>query len=125
MRDRWWARFRPHLALFPSTVPETFCYTLSIGFAGGLYCIGIDLGAIGRRIRESGRGELFPLNTPPSAINDLLLEAAHRAAALTKSPVPEHLWKSDYASLLTDYYQLRFTPEPVKCPPQQIAVCSA
>ncbi len=69
---------RVHCALFLSIVPETYSYTLSIAQAAGLYALGFDLGAVGPRIRESGWGEVFPLATPPGAINDRLLSAAGR-----------------------------------------------
>lgn len=65
---------RPHLAIFPGVLPETFSYTLSIAFEHGIWPIAYDLGAIADRIRNTGFGTLLPQGTPAHEVNDKILE---------------------------------------------------
>lgn len=53
---RWVAALRPDLAMLPSTVPETWSYTLSELWSQGLPVLCADLGAPGERLRASGGG---------------------------------------------------------------------
>jgi glycosyltransferase involved in cell wall biosynthesis len=92
-----------HCALFLSLWPETYCYTLSIAMAGGLYVLGLDLGAIGARIREWGYGEVLPWQSPPALINDCLISIAARLVHMGPAPKPEF---AKYHDLLYDYYGL-------------------
>jgi GT2 family glycosyltransferase len=64
---------RADFALIPSVWPETWCYTLTQAWQAGLDVAAFDLGAQAERIRRRGRGLLFPLHTPPAAINTRLL----------------------------------------------------
>jgi hypothetical protein len=91
-----------HCALFLSVVPETYSYTLSIAQAGGLYPVGLDLGALGARIRESGWGEVLPPKATASEINDRLLALRQKLQAGTRTA----LQQPHYESLLRDYYGL-------------------
>src|SRR5262249_43323929 len=63
------------LALLPSIWPETWCLALSELWRAGLRVAAFDIGAPAERIRRTGRGFLFPLQTTPSEINDTLLKA--------------------------------------------------
>ena len=94
---------QPHLALFPSTVPETYCYTLSAALAGGLYCLGVDLGAIGRRLSNTDRGETFAFGSSVQSINDRLMALAGRSFTTS---APDELWCAKYPNILSDYYEL-------------------
>jgi GT2 family glycosyltransferase/glycosyltransferase involved in cell wall biosynthesis len=76
------AREQCHIALFPSVVPETWCFALSHALTHGLPVVAFDLGAIAERLRDNDRAELLPLSAPAAAINDALLNAARRDAAL-------------------------------------------
>lgn len=97
---------RVHCAVFLSLVPETYSYTLSIAQAAGLYALGFDLGALGARIRESGWGEVFPLTTSPTEINDRLLAVADRLRA---GAVPPPRLVRRYENLPRDYYGIDLT----------------
>jgi GT2 family glycosyltransferase len=66
-------REAPHLALFPSVTPETWCYTLSHALRAGVPVIAFDLGAIAERLRSAGRGKVVPLSTDPASLNDVML----------------------------------------------------
>ncbi len=50
------ASIRPSLALLLSTVPETYCHTLTEAWSMGLPVIVSDLGALGERVRKHGGG---------------------------------------------------------------------
>ena len=68
------------VAFLPSTVPETFSYTLSIALRAGLPIVAFDLGAVASRLRALGEEErtrylLLPLalTDDPVAINRRIL----------------------------------------------------
>ncbi len=58
------------LAFLPSVWPETWCYSLTAAWRGGLPAVAFDLGAQAERI---GAGGLLALGEKPSRINDRLL----------------------------------------------------
>ncbi len=62
------------LGFIPSVWPETWCYALSLLWRSGLRVVSFDLGAQAERIRQTGRGTVFPLGLPPPRVNDLLLQ---------------------------------------------------
>jgi glycosyltransferase involved in cell wall biosynthesis len=102
-----------HCALFLSQWPETYCYTLSIAQAGGLYSIGLDLGALGARIRESGWGEVVPWDSDPQTINDRLLAIGDWLPNAGPAPQPHF---TSYHNLLGDYYELGESFDRVRLP---------
>ncbi|KFL36338.1 glycosyltransferase, partial [Arenimonas donghaensis] len=57
---RWVAALAPDIALLPSTVPETWSYTLSEMWALGLPVLCAGLGAPAARVRANGAGWLLP-----------------------------------------------------------------
>ena len=63
------------LAVYLSVWPETFSYTLDHAFNYGIYPVAFDLGAIARRIRDTGFGVTVPLDYmyDVSQLNDFLL----------------------------------------------------
>lgn len=67
------------VALFLSVWPETFSYTLSEAWELGLNVFAFDVGAIGDRIRQSGRGVLLSLTEDPQVLATELF--THLAAA--------------------------------------------
>ncbi|MBF7052329.1 glycosyltransferase [Halomonas sp. KAO] len=50
------ATIRPHVGAVLSIWPETHCHTLTELWACGIPVVGIDLGAVGERLAESGAG---------------------------------------------------------------------
>ena len=84
-------------------MPETYCFTLSIAMAAGLYTLGFDLGAVGARIQDSGSGEVMPLTTDASEINNRLLLIAKKLQIRQEAMLPPN---SRYERLLSDYYEL-------------------
>lgn len=63
---------KPHVVWLPSLWPETYSYTLSIALKAQYPVFAFDIGAIARRIKEAGMGEmLMPLSIfdSPSSIN--------------------------------------------------------
>ena len=72
-------RGAPHLALFPSVTPETWCYTLSHALRAGLPVIAFDLGAIAERLCGVDRSRVVPLSTGPASLNDAMLAMAEEA----------------------------------------------
>jgi glycosyltransferase involved in cell wall biosynthesis len=70
------ARERPHLILYSSVWPETWCYTLTHALKANLPIIAFDIGAIAERLREAGVGTLVSPKIPSVKLNDLILSAA-------------------------------------------------
>lgn len=70
------AAIAPDLAAILSVWPETFCHTLTESWASGLPVVGVDIGAVGERIRGQGGGWLvdFPASAP--ALDALLTRLA-------------------------------------------------
>lgn len=53
----------PHIVWLPSLWPETYSYTLSLGLQAHLPVFSFDIGAIARRLKESGmEGGVMPLS---------------------------------------------------------------
>lgn len=79
-RDELESRVReiePHLGLVLSVWPETYCHTLTELWMLGIPVLGLDIGAIGDRIRASGGGWLLA----PQVSAQELLEKIHKIAA--------------------------------------------
>lgn len=90
------------MALYLSVWPETFSYTLDHAFNNAIYPVTFDIGAIARRIRETGFGETIPLDYMynVSRLNDLLLE-------VVIPPAPKKILESRRAwSSASDYYDI-------------------
>lgn len=77
-------REHPHLALFPSVWPETWCFALTHALRAGLPVVAFDIGAIAERLRNTNLGTLLPLGTEPRVLNDQLLRIAGG-----RRPLPE------------------------------------
>ncbi len=84
-------REAPHVALFASVTPETWCYALSHALRAGIPVVAFELGAIAERLRSAGHGRVVPLNTDASSLNDAILEVAEEASAAPDgmAPLPE------------------------------------
>lgn len=84
-------REKCQVALYPSVVPETWCYALSHSLAQGIPIIAFDLGAIAERLRGDDAAYLLPLFASSERINDTLLKSARRYSPFItrKEPVME------------------------------------
>ncbi len=80
------AEQKGHVAFFPGVAPETYSYTLSIAFAGGLYPVAFDIGALAARIREWQWGQLLPVGEKAARVNDRLLAWAQRGVTRSRGP---------------------------------------
>lgn len=67
-------KIRPHIAVILSLVPETYCHVLTECWASGVPVVGIDLGAVGERIRGYGGGWLVSPNVTAEELYERLLE---------------------------------------------------
>jgi GT2 family glycosyltransferase len=55
-------KIKPHIGVVLSLWPETFCHTLTEMWAAGIPVVGVDLGAVGNRIKQTGAGWLVSSN---------------------------------------------------------------
>ena len=97
-------RERPHLVLFPSATPETWCYTLSEAILAGVPIVAFDLGAIAERLRAAEMGTLLTFADDPKRLNDRLL---HTATETWKNAAPTIADTSERRTAPTASY---FTP---------------
>jgi len=94
--------YQPHLAMFPSIWPETYCYTLSLALAMGVPPVVFDLGAQAERLRAARVGRIldYDLISNPSALNDLLLTLPLRELWQHRRP-PSFAF---YPNMVENYY---------------------
>lgn len=79
-RDEFAAKvavINPHIGAVLSIWPETYCHTLTELWASGIPVAGIDIGAVGERLRAHGGGWPVPLASDATALYQLLL-ATHK-----------------------------------------------
>lgn len=62
-----------HFAFLPSIWPETWGFTLGLAWRAGLNAVVFDVGAMGARVRASGRGIVLPLGLSAPAINNAFI----------------------------------------------------
>ena len=105
------ARERCHAAFFASSTPETWCFTLTHALGDGLPIVAFDIGAIAERLRGNAAARLLPLETPPEAINEILLQAA---AAAQSKPEALRLARNSPASVTMRGEQSVNPAEPVR-----------
>ncbi len=67
--------------LFPSQIPESYCYTLTAALHAKLPIVASKLGAFTERLEEVSGARLLPWNSAPQRWNDTLLEAIDAARA--------------------------------------------
>ncbi len=85
-------------ALFLSTWPETYSYTLSEALQAGIYPLAFDIGAFSERIEALGVGTLLPLNASEIDICDAILDLELREKR-------EYSFGKVYDDFISDYYQ--------------------
>lgn len=94
-----------------STWAETFCYTLSEAWANGIPVFGMDIGAVGDRIRQTGAGCVFPVGIESGKILERIDSLRDDTAAYQKlkanaqaiSPKTLEQMCADYAALYNKY----------------------
>lgn len=65
------AQIKPHCGAVFSIWPETWCHTLTEMWAAGIPVIGIDIGAVGERIRQAQAGWLM-YNASPELFDEII-----------------------------------------------------
>ncbi|CAD5929229.1 hypothetical protein PCC9214_01169 [Planktothrix tepida] len=89
---------------FFTTVPETYCYTLSEALENGLYPFAFDIGAVGERVRQLGVGYLIAHDTNVA----FLVEALYNFGYQCREQQRIIDIGNDYAdSFLSKYYLLK------------------
>ncbi|TCH96748.1 glycosyltransferase [Roseococcus sp. SYP-B2431] len=114
-RDEFSARARdiaPDIGAVLSRWPETHSHTLTELWAAGLPVLGIDLGAVGERLRAQGGGWLVPPESSPQAVLDRLRAIARDPAGLSRRRIQLRAWQQgegaarDTAAMAADYDRL-------------------
>jgi len=89
------AAIAPHMGAVLSIWAETYCHTLTEMWACGLPVLGLDIGAVGERIRAHGGGWHLPVNSNPADIYAHLLQIK---TSTPLSPVRQQLrlWRQTH-----------------------------
>src|SRR5690606_5968844 len=74
------AAIAPHFGVVLSVWPETYCHTLTEMWACGVPVLGVDVGAVGDRIRASGAGWLVRADPSARVVLDAMQGAVEDAA---------------------------------------------
>ncbi|MGN7726621.1 glycosyltransferase family 2 protein [Luteimonas sp. 22616] len=91
------AAIAPHFGVVLSIWPETWCHTLTEMWACGIPVIGVDVGAVGERIKASGAGWLLRQEPTPRAALDCMLAAVEDAAGFQQRVRAVHAWQAGEA----------------------------
>ena len=83
------AREQCKAALFPSVIPETWCYALTHAIAEGLPIVSFELGAIAERLQKYANSSLLPLLSPAIRINEALIRFAAKQHSSNIREVPQ------------------------------------
>ncbi|MCK0207779.1 NAD-dependent epimerase/dehydratase family protein [Starkeya koreensis] len=78
----------PHLAWYPSQVPETWCYSLNDGMAAGLPVVASAIGALIERCEGRPATWLLPPDSAPDAVIDLFEQLRSRAFEVEPATLP-------------------------------------
>jgi len=114
-RDRFQAKVQaiaPHVGVVLSIWPETFCHTLTEMWACGIPVLGLDVGAVGDRIRSVGGGWLLPVDASPVEILRKLEHIAADPAEITARRAEIARWQvgeaqvQDTAHMAAEYRQV-------------------
>lgn len=73
----------PHIGAVFSIWAETYCHTLTEMWACGLPVMGLDIGAVGERIKAHGGGWVLPVDSHPEDLYAHLLHIKHDDAVDT------------------------------------------
>lgn len=84
----------PDLAAILSVWPETYCHTLTECWASGLPVVGVDIGAVGERIREQGGGWLLEFPTDAVALHRLLIRLSEEPGELVARVAEVSKWQA-------------------------------
>jgi GT2 family glycosyltransferase/glycosyltransferase involved in cell wall biosynthesis len=102
----------PHLGIVLSIWPETYCHTLTEMWACGVPVMGIDVGAVGDRIRASGAGWLITPGSAASAILDRLTAAVDHTQDYESKVDAVRAWQAtegnwnDTATMAVEYRRI-------------------
>lgn len=114
-RDEFAERARaiaPDIGAVLSRWPETHSHTLTELWAAGLPVLGLDLGAVGERLRAQGGGWLVSGDASPASVLERLAAIARDAAGISRRRLELRAWQQsegaarDTASMAADYDRL-------------------
>lgn len=91
------AAIAPHFGVVFSIWPETWCHTLTEMWACGIPVMGIDVGAVGERIRTSGAGWLLRPDATPAATLDFMRAVVEDAAGFQRRVRAVQDWQASEA----------------------------
>jgi GT2 family glycosyltransferase len=109
---------RPDVVWFPTQVPETYSYTLSVALASGVPIVAADLGAFAERLADSPSAALVPWTASPAQWNDELLRTGRAGREHTVEIAPCEAMPTTDAAWYPNEYLAPLTAQPRRGRPQ-------
>lgn len=92
---------KPHIGVVLSLWPETFCHTLTEMWAAGIPVLGVELGAVGNRIKKSGAGWLVDSDVSAHKCNSLIINAVANYKSYNEKIAKLNVWQESVGSTNT------------------------
>jgi glycosyltransferase involved in cell wall biosynthesis len=92
---------KPHVGVVLSLWPETFCHTLTEMWAAGIPVLGINLGAVGNRIKQSGAGWLVSSDISTQECRRLILKSVVDYKSYNEKIVKLNAWQENTGKVNT------------------------
>lgn len=92
---------KPHIGVVLSLWPETFCHTLTEMWAAGIPVLGVDLGAVGNRIKSSGAGWLVDSSISAQECKSSIIKAVTNTDVYNKKIDRLNIWQSNIGKTST------------------------
>ncbi len=92
---------KPHVGVVLSLWPETFCHTLTEMWAAGIPVLGINLGAVGNRIKQSGAGWLVSSDISTQECRRLILKSVIDYKSYNEKIVKLNAWQENIGKVNT------------------------
>ncbi|HAB62577.1 MAG TPA: hypothetical protein DCE48_18085 [Lachnospiraceae bacterium] len=85
---------KPHIGIVLSLWPETFCHTLTEMWAAGTPVLGVDLGAVGNRIKQTGAGWLVSSDITSLECKALIVNAVNNSKVYNEKISKLNIWQN-------------------------------
>ncbi len=87
-------KIQPHIGVVLSLWPETFCHTLTEMWAAGIPVLGVDLGAVGHRIKQSGAGWLASSDISSQECTSLIIKSVTNLKVYNEKIAKLNKWQA-------------------------------
>ena len=94
-------KIKPHIGVVLSLWPETFCHTLTEMWAAGIPVLGVDLGAVGNRIKQCGAGWLANSDISSQECKNLIVKSVTNYKSYNEKILNLNKWQASIGTTNT------------------------